>query len=161
MSDNQKSSHVPGQFLGYSLQTTECLRQLLLALPGGSVSVEVLDDVGTVDAAGSETAIQTKSAPKSNPIADRSVEWWKAIASLVTSVERHPELYERTSFHLHVFSPKSGPLAESFAAADSEAVAKAALQKAKLALWGAAPLYTPARRPTGHSREVHQQGSFC
>jgi len=45
-SDPTKSAQVPGQLLGYSLQITECLRQLLIAQPGAIVSVEVFEDVG-------------------------------------------------------------------------------------------------------------------
>jgi hypothetical protein len=49
MSESKKSSNVPGQFVGYSLQTTECLRQLLLGSRGTAVSVEVIDDVGVTE----------------------------------------------------------------------------------------------------------------
>jgi hypothetical protein len=137
----KKSSQVPGQFLGYSLQTTECLRQLLVASPGSFVSVEVIDDVGVENADGTSVAVQTKSALASNPISDRSEEWWKAVASwIIASTEKTLDC-KKTTFQLHVFSPKVGPLAQLFAKANTHDEAVSAIEAARLELWGPSPEY--------------------
>lgn len=70
MESQTNSSQAPGQLLGYSLQVTECLRQLLVASPGTTLSVEVFEDVGLTSASDQKTAIQTKSSLTGNPIAD-------------------------------------------------------------------------------------------
>jgi hypothetical protein len=148
----KKSSQVPGPFLGYSLQTTECLRQLLLGSPGTVVSVEAFEDVGVQDADGTTKAIQTKSALESNPIANRSAEWWKAVASWVSATEKGT-LDSDCIFHIRVFSPKKGSLAESFAAAKSKDEAAAALEAARFEMWGVAPGYPKRASVASHIQE--------
>ena len=76
MRNEAKSSQAPGQLLGYSLQVTECLRQLLVASPGTTVSVETFEDVGITSPSSQKTAIQTKSSLTGNPIADRAIDFW-------------------------------------------------------------------------------------
>ncbi len=63
------------------------------------------------------------------------------MAGWVHHLELHPEDKQTLQFHLHVFSPKHGPIAESFAAATTEMAALQALHEAKTILWGASPLY--------------------
>lgn len=141
MNDQKHSAQVPGQFLGYSLQTSECLRQLLEAKSGTIVSVEVFDDVGVELPDGTKNAIQTKSALASNPISDRSEEWWKAFANWIDAVEKGQLKIESTRFQIRVFSSKSGKLAQSFAAAKTLDEARIALNGAREELWGASPDY--------------------
>jgi hypothetical protein len=140
MSNPQKSSHVPGQFLGYSLQTTECLKQLLCAPPNTIVSVEVIDDVGTHSADGSEKFVQTKSATDSNPVSDKSPEWWKAIASWV-KIAKSDGLKPNRIFNLHVFAAKNAPLASQFSDASNPKSAAIALAAARSELWGDGPKF--------------------
>src|SRR5204862_1809732 len=77
----KKSSNVPGQALGYSLQFTRMAAMLFEAGPGTLVSFEVFDDVGEEAGDGTQTFVQTKSALRGNPLADRSVELWKTLAN--------------------------------------------------------------------------------
>ena len=99
----RRSSQVPGQYLGYSLQTTRALVRLLSAPPGSFVSVEVLDDVAESRPAGSTTLIQAKSVgARTNPIADRSPELWKTLANWVRSVKNGDIDLARTEFELFV-----------------------------------------------------------
>jgi hypothetical protein len=48
----RRSTNVPGQFLGYSLQVTRLTDLLIKAKPGSWGSLEVLDDIALVDAEG-------------------------------------------------------------------------------------------------------------
>jgi len=76
------SQHVPNQYYGYSLQCTHCVSLLLDAVAGSYVSVEVMDDVAVEDPEGEVEAVQVKSALKTNPISNRSIELWKTNAEL-------------------------------------------------------------------------------
>jgi hypothetical protein len=58
----RKSSHVPGQYLGYALQPTRLLSLALDAAPGSSLSLEVFEDVGVEESSGERLASQTKTA---------------------------------------------------------------------------------------------------
>lgn len=141
----RRPSQVPGQFLGYSLQTTRALVRLLGAQPGTFVSVEALDDVGESGPAGHATLIQTKSVgPRTNPIADRSPELWKTLANWVRGVKNGDIDAARTAFELFVSKKRVGALAHSFDSAHSLAEAGTALAAARALFVGA-----PARTRKG------------
>jgi hypothetical protein len=140
--NKRRSSHVPGQFLGYSLQTTRATMRLLEARPGSFVSVEVLDDVAVTNRDGTATAEQTKSATSSNPLADRSPEWWKTLATWVRAAQSDQLNADSTSFELFVSKKRPGTLVHTLAAASDEASAAVALAEAKKALWGDSPHFT-------------------
>lgn len=135
-----KSSNVPGQHLGYSLQVTECVRRLLIAEQGCIISVEAFDDVGIARDEGL-TAVQTKSGLVSNPIADHSLQLWKTFSNWINALKSGEMPLNTSSFEIHVFSPKSGEIAKLFSAAKTSLDAKAALEKARTMLWGKAPHY--------------------
>lgn len=137
----KKSPHVPNQLLGYSLQTTRATARLLEAAAGTFVSVEVFDDVGTESANGAKTAEQTKLAGTKNPIADRSVDLWKTLSNWIAAVESGEIDPNLTHFELHISKKRTGAIAESFGAAADAAAATAALDSAKLALWGSPPTF--------------------
>lgn len=131
-SRSRRSSQVPGQYLGYSLQTTRALMRLLSASEGSYVTVEALDDVATVDVHGSTTLEQTKSVGrKTNPIADRSLELWKALANWIRSAKSGAVTVDQTQFEFYVSRRRKGPIAESFSRADSVEQALLALNAAK------------------------------
>jgi hypothetical protein len=153
MSNATKSSQVPGQFLGYSLQTTECLKQLLCATPKTIVSVEAFEDVGTQEPDGTDKFVQTKSATEGNPVADRSLEWWKAISAWI-GVAKKDGLKQNRIFNLHVFSPKNAPLATVFSNANTPEAAADALQHARQMLWGAGPDF-PLKKTLADSIRAH------
>lgn len=156
---SRRSSKVPGQFLGYSLQTTRALMRLLVAEPGTFVSVEALDDVAVVTASGAITLEQTKSSVSRNPIADRSPELWKTIANWVRAVESGEIQTDRTTFELFLFRKQQGRIAASMASAKDPTQAAAALAAAKESLWGAAPRF-PRRPRVAASLAPHLDAVF-
>jgi hypothetical protein len=110
-----RSSHVPGQFLGYSLQATRALVHLLNAPLGSFVSVEVLDDVAETGPPGETRLVQAKTVgARTNPIADRSPELWKTLANWVRGVENGDVDPARTEFEIFVSKKRTGPLAHLF-----------------------------------------------
>lgn len=126
-----KSPHVPSQYYGYSLQCTHCVYLLLDAQPGSRVSVEVLEDVAVEDESGEVEAVQLKSAAKTNPISNRSVELWKTIRNWIQAVESTELVVENTIFHLRLGRERSGTICKSFAGASTLQNAGLAIEKAK------------------------------
>ena len=82
----RKSAQVPGQMFGYSLQAIRLLSLALDASPGTVLSLEVFEDVGTVDETGNALASQTKSGLETNPISDRAVDLWKTFSNWLMAV---------------------------------------------------------------------------
>jgi hypothetical protein len=128
---SKKSPHVPSQYYGYSLQCTHCVYLLLDAQPGSTVSVEVLEDVAVEGASGDVEAVQLKSASKTNPISNRSVDLWKTIGNWIRAVEGKELRIEDTIFHLRLGRKRSGTICDSFAAASTLQSAVEAAEKAK------------------------------
>src|SRR5262245_41202311 len=87
----RKSSNVPAQALGYSLQFTRMPMMLLESGPGGLVSFEVIEDVREDSADGTRKSVHTKSALSDNPVGDHSVELWKTIANCVEALQEHTD----------------------------------------------------------------------
>jgi hypothetical protein len=137
----RRSVQVPGQFLGYSLQTTRATMRLLQAEPGSFVSVEVLDDVAVTSSGGDTTLEQSKSTGSTNPIADRSVEFWKTLANWVRAADSNQIDPALTSFEIFISKKRPGKIAHSFAVANGSLEAAAALAAAKRALWGESPAF--------------------
>ena len=140
-----QSAVAPAQFLGFSLQTTRCLARVLGAQPGSFVSVEVFDDVGVSGSSGPITAEQDKSALSGNPIADRSPELWKTLGNWIEAASAGTVDPTKTQFELYVSRQLSGEFVQSFSDASTPQAARAAIEKAKTVLWGAAP---------GHARRL-------
>lgn len=137
----KKSANVPGQYLGYSLQTTRFLVRLLESKKGGVVSLEVFDDVGVESRDGKKTAEQGKSALASNPISDRATDLWKTFSNWLDSVREGILDIDTTSFEIYVSHPKRGKIVKKFSDAKTLREAKQALEEAKLELWGIDPNY--------------------
>lgn len=135
----RKSSHVPGQTLGYSLQYTRMTELLLTTPPGTMVSLEVLEDVAEHKPAGGKRLSQTKSALTTNPVADRSPELWKALATWVDTVTTAKLDCAKTIFEFYVSRPVSGGIAEAFSRATTNREALDALQAAREEMWGSEP----------------------
>ncbi len=134
-------THVPGQHLGYSLQTTRCLALLLEAAPGSSVSIEVFEDVGLEHPDGTRVAEQDKTARRGNSVTDRSPDLWKTFANWIDCINAGELDPGRTRFVIYLSTPRSGEIVEGFHEAQSASQAQAALDKAKLELWGTPPVY--------------------
>jgi len=149
-----KSTHVPGQYLGYSLQTTRCLAHLL-NVKGMSnyVSLEVFEDVGVEDSEGNRIAEQNKSALESNPVSDRAVGFWKTFYNWINAIEAGELDPEKTTFIIHVAQNKRTNIAKKFSAATTVEAAEAALNEAIVTLWGASPNYKLKNKVAGTIRE--------
>lgn len=131
-----RSSQVPDQFFGYSLQAIRFLHLLLEAPPGSTVSLEVFEDVGMLAPNGNALASQVKSGLVKNPLADRSVELWKTVANWVTAVATGTINPSSAIFEIYVGRHRSGTLASAFHNAHTEADAAAAINSARVALLG-------------------------
>jgi hypothetical protein len=137
----RKNPQVPGQLFGYSLQAIRLLSLALDASPGTILSLEVFEDVGTVDEAGNAVASQTKSGLETNPISDRAVDLWKTFSNWLSAVGSGQLSTALTHFEIYLAKRHTGKLVTLFHAAKTEEEAKAALESARAVLWGAAPKY--------------------
>ena len=143
---DRRSTVVPEQFLGYSLQATRAVMRLLNAEPGSFVGVEILDDVSVAHKGGTRILEQTKSVRSGNPVADRSLDLWKTLFNWVSCVQSHQINLATTSFELFTSTKRSGRLIKAFAAAQTVEEAKAALAQARSRLWGEAPNFAQRKR---------------
>ncbi len=141
MAQKKRSTHVPGQYYGYSLQCTHCTSQLLAAKPGSIVSIEVLDDVAVQSPDGDVEAVQIKSGLDTNPISNRSVELWKTIRNWLDAVDGAALDVDKASFILHVEAPHAGVICKRFSHATTLSEASQAIDFAQEELWGKAPKF--------------------
>lgn len=113
-----KSSHVPSQYLGYSIQATRMVCLLINAPVASTVSIEVFDDVGVSYEDGSHLAQQIKSTTSShNPISDFSIELWKTFYNWLDSIEKGEIFVEKASFEIYVSRPQNGDFARKISLA--------------------------------------------
>lgn len=140
-SAQRRTSQAPGQYLGYSLQSTRFLGRLLEADRDWFVSLEVFDDVGVQTSRGHIIAEQTKSSLKGNPVYDRAVDLWKTFSNWVDAVESGQLDIDKSSFEIYVAQPKTGQIVEAFSKAKTVEEALSAIRIAKGILWGPAPQY--------------------
>lgn len=138
----KRSSHVPYQYAGYSLQTTRLAARLLTAEPRSILSLEVFEDVGVELPDGTRIAEQNKSSLDGNPVSDRAVDLWKTLSNWVDAVRNGELDAEKTKFEIYVSKPVSGALVEVFSKATTIDEASAALESARTRLWG-----EPTTRP--------------
>ena len=140
-----RSTEVPGQFYGYSIQTTRMAVHLLEAGPDETVCLEFLDDVATIAPDGRVIAEQSKSSFAANPVSDRAVPVWKTLSNWVDAVRSGKLLAQRTAFRLHLAQPhECGMAIEMLRRAATDADAVAALDYARSMWWGPSPSF-PAR----------------
>lgn len=135
------TNNAPGQYLGYSLQTTRFLARLLDADLDSSVSLEVFDDVGVETPEGRRVAEQTKSALTCNPVADHARDLWKTFGNWLDALRSGHLISEKTSFELYVSGNKSGEIVRDFSDATSGSQAQGALLRARDKLWGPSPVF--------------------
>ena len=112
---------------------------LFEAGPGSLVSFEVFDDVGEEAGDGTQTFVQSKSALRSNPVADRSIELWKTIGNWIEAIKDRQHDSSKLRFVMYVSRDVRGSIAELFHAARSAAEAMSAIAEAKKQLWGDGP----------------------
>ncbi|WP_324664239.1 ABC-three component system protein [Dehalococcoides mccartyi] len=132
----QSSVHAPGQYLGYSLQTTRFLVRLLEADSDWIISLEAFEDVGVEKVNSEKIAEQVKSTLEGNPVSNHAVDLWKTFSNWVNSVKSGEIKTESTQFVLYVSNSKTGTIIESFSKAKSHAEAQSALLEAKKELFG-------------------------
>lgn len=120
---SRRSTNVPGQLYGYSLQFTRVVAHFLRAHQGQSVSIEHLDDVATHNGTG-DIVEQDKSGLAHNPVTDRSPELWKSLANWVRAI-RDGALKNDTRFRMYVAQGHHGDLIDSIHSATSKAAADA------------------------------------
>jgi hypothetical protein len=142
----RKSAQVPGQLFGYSLQAIRLLSLALDASPGTVLSLEVFEDVGTVDETGKTLASQTKSGLETNPVSDRAVDLWKTFSNWLTAVASGQLEVAATQFEIYLAKRHTGKFVTSFHDAKTEEEAKAALDHARDVLWGTAPKYSKKKK---------------
>ena len=83
------------------------------------------------DTSGDIEAVQLKSASKSNPISDRSLDLWKTFGNWIRAVESDELTVERTTFHMRLGCERHGAICKSFAEARTLQGVVAAVEKAK------------------------------
>jgi len=139
---SRKSAQVPGQLFGYSLQPIRLLSLALDATPGTILSLEVFEDVGSLDDAGGAVASQTKSGLGANPVSDRAVDLWKTLSNWLTAANSGQLSVPSTTFEIYLAKRHTGKLVAMFDAARTAEQANAALVKARDVLWGDGPRFS-------------------
>lgn len=104
---------------------------MLDADPGSKVSVEVLDDVAVETETGDVDAVQLKTALKTNPISNRSLDLWTTISNWLNAVKSGELKVEKTTFSLRLGRFRTGAICKSFSDAVTTEAADNALKKAK------------------------------
>jgi len=151
----RRSTNVPGQFYGYSIQITRVVAHFLRAQQGQSVSIEHLDDIATHADAG-DIVEQDKSGLAHNPVTDRSPELWKTLANWVRAI-RGGALREDTRFLLYVAQDHHGEIVDRIHAVTNKADADALVVELRGKFWGMAPKYAAkAKLPEGLAEHVNE-----
>lgn len=141
-SSTKKSSEVPEQFYGYSIQLPRMAVHLFDADVDTSVCLEHIDDIATLGPAGEAELEQSKSSFTDNPIADRALAFWKTLSNWVDVARQKRIDVQKTRFRLHVAQTREcGPLIARLRDATSESDALAAITAVMEEFWGAAPAY--------------------
>ena len=91
----------------------------------------MLDDVAVETEAGDVDAVQLKTALKTNPISNRSIDLWKTIGNWLSAVKSGELKVENTTFSLRLGRPRAGAICKSFSDAMTSEDADDALTKAK------------------------------
>jgi len=128
---SEKSSEVPGQLFGYSLQTTRMLQRLVTAKSGDIVTVEVFEDIGVQSPNGFKVAEQAKTALDRNPVSDKAEDLWKTFRNWLKAVEAKKIDLKNASFELYLSTKKDGVIVKSFAKAIDKAQAEKAYNDAR------------------------------
>jgi len=132
--NRKRTTQAPGQFYGYSIQTTRMVARLLQCKHGQAVALEVLDDVSVTG--GTEVlAEQSKSGLAHNPVADRSVDLWKTLYNWVEAI-RSGALTTETRFVLYVAQPFDGSIVVKINKIDRAEDAVSVIAELRDEFWG-------------------------
>jgi hypothetical protein len=128
---DRRSTEVPGQYLGFSLQASRLFDHLLKAQRGDVVALEVFADTGIIRADGTVVAEEGKSrTADGNPIADRSADFWRTLRNWVEASLNGKLDPAVTTFRLYVSREFRGGIAELFASASDRPAAQSAFARA-------------------------------
>ena len=133
----RRSTAVPGQFLGYSLQELRFTAHLFRAASDDDVvSLEVVGDTAVHGRHGKLLAEEHKSRiSRQNPVADDAVDLWKTLRNWVDSVIRGELDPRLTEFRLHLSRPFDGDIVRRLSGATTAQAALAALEYAAERVW--------------------------
>jgi hypothetical protein len=141
MKKTRKTSSVPGQALGYSLQYTK-MTELMSRHDSAEVEFEGLDDVSIRTVDGDIILYQTKSALESNPLTDRAVGLWKSLANWGAIIEKEKLKAEKLKLIFYVSNNVTpGDFSERLHAATTDDYASEVYDHLQRELWGDAPHY--------------------
>jgi hypothetical protein len=129
-----RAASAGGIYLGFSLQATRFLVHLLRAEHGDHICLEVFEDVGTEKGDGTVIAEQNKSNLVTNPLTDRSLQFWKTMGNWIDAVQDSVLDPEKTTFVIYTSNPAGGTIAQSFHDAVDIDSAKAAISNAETLL---------------------------
>lgn len=101
--------------------------------------MEYLDDVAQQHSSKGVHLIQSKSALTANPVADRAKSLWKTLSNWTKMATDSDCDLEKTVFEIYVSRPVNGQIVEAFSNASTMEGARAAIMKARDALWGKPP----------------------
>jgi hypothetical protein len=128
---HRPKSAAPGQYLGYALQPVRLCHHLLNAPNGSLVSLEYVEDIAVHYPDGSCVLEQVKSALSANPVADKSLDLWKAFANWGALCAASTIDPAKTAFRIYVAPEKTASLVSEMHAATTIAAAKPILEKIK------------------------------
>lgn len=123
----RRSTDAPDAYRGFALQATRILYYLLVADMDDIVSLEYFDDVGVQKTDGSRISEQDKSYTSSNPLANRSVVFWKTLRNWVEAAGSNKLLAASTKYIAYAPNATMGAWVKSFDSAKNCDEAKAAL----------------------------------
>ncbi len=159
MAKKKTSPHVPEQYRGFALQPTRMALLLLKAPQGSFVSMELLDDVAVENRNGDLHLVQTKDTRVTNPVTDRSSDFWKTFANWTRDVRERRIDPTRTIFELYVSRKVTGNLVAKFHNAKTKQAVAEAFETARNKLWGAAPRF-PLREKVAETLKPHLEEVF-
>ena len=131
-----RPTSAPGTVRGILLQVTRFLYYLLTVGQNDVVSLELFEDVGVEQQGGSRIAEQDKSYLSANPLADRSIEFWKTFRNWVDAAAAGELAPNQTWFVLYAPRAPMGQIVKAFHDATTDHAAKHALEKAQQVLSG-------------------------
>lgn len=127
----RRSTNVPDTYRGFSVQATRFLYHLLSSGMDDFVSLEYFEDVGVETPDGGRVAEQDKSYRASNPLADRSVVFWKTLRNWCDAAKDGTLPASRTAFIAYAPNATMGNVVQAFHDSKSLEDAKSAIERAR------------------------------
>ena len=151
----RRPTSATGTVRGVLLQVTRFLYYLLTVGHNDVVSLELFEDVGVEQQGGSKIAEQDKTYLSANPLADRSIEFWKTFRNWVDAAAAGVLAPAQSWFVLYAPSAQMGKIVKAFHNAKTDQAANDALEMAQQVLSGDDGL------EIGASAREHVEAVFC